>query len=191
MTTLYKQQELWQTTTPGMQYVRVLNAGAEFSECRLYRYKLWRIWDKSLPLVMCIGLNQSTANSEKTDPTITNLIKMLKLLGYGGFYMMNLFAWISSKPADLLTCENPIGENDDKLKEVSELCSDVIVCWGNFKQANERINQVLPNYPNAKCFGVTKSGKPFHPLAMMYAGLTNEPKLSIYEVSSTCIHLNI
>ena len=165
----------------------VLNAGAEFSECGLYRYKLWRIWYESLPLAMCIGLNPSTANAVKTDPTITNLTKMLKLLGYGGFYMMNLFAFISSKPADLLTCADAIGENDSKLTEISEICSEVIVCWGNFKQADERIKQVLPNYPNAKCFGKTQSGKPIHPLAMMYAGLTNEPKLSVYDVGSTCI----
>ena len=158
----------------------VEGVGAEFSECGKYRYKLWRIWDRNLPIVMCIGLNPSTANATKTDPTITNLKKMLSILGYGGFYMMNLFAFISSKPADLLTCENAIGENDNKLCEVAEICEDVIVCWGNFKQADERIKSVLPNYPNAKCFGVTKSGKPFHPLAMMYAGLTKEPKLQKY-----------
>lgn len=165
-----KQKELFENT----------NCGAEFSKCQKYRYKLWRIWDSNLPLVMCIGLNPSTANETKTDPTITNLTGMLKILGYGGFYMMNLFAWISSKPNDLLTCKDPVGENDSKLKEVGAICKDVIVCWGNFKQADERIKQVLPNYPNAKCFGVTKSGKPFHPLAMMYAGLTKEPKLLNY-----------
>lgn len=165
----------------------LLNAGADFSECGQYRYKLWRIWDESLPLAMCIGLNPSTANAVKTDPTITNLTKMLKILGYGGFYMMNLFAWISSKPADLLTCKNPIGENDKKLKEVAAICSEVIVCWGNFKQAEERIKEVLPNYPDAKCFGKTQSGKPFHPLAMMYAGLTTSPILSNYRTGSTCI----
>ena len=101
----------------------LLCAGADFSECGLYRYKLWRIWDESLPLAMCIGLNPSTANAVKTDPTITNLTKMLKLLGYGGLYMMNLSAFISPKPADLLTCADSIGENDTKLKEVSEICS--------------------------------------------------------------------
>lgn len=156
--------------------------GAEFSNDGKYRYALWRIWDESLPLVMCIGLNPSTANETKTDPTITNLIKMLKILGYGGFYMTNLFAWISSEPNDLLRCADPIGKNDLALKEVSERCADVIVCWGNFKQADERIKQVLPSYPNAKCFGVTKSGKPLHPLAMMYAGKTNEPILSTYSI---------
>jgi hypothetical protein len=156
------------------------NSGAEFSNCGKYRYKLWRIWDNELPKAMCIGLNPSKANATKADPTITNLIKMLKRLGYGGFYMMNLFAWISPNPEDLLTCVDPIGENEGKLKEAETICDDVIVCWGNFKQADERIKQVLPNYPNAKCFGVTKSGKPVHPLAMMYAGLTDKPKLFNY-----------
>lgn len=163
-------------------------SGAEFSGCGKYRYKLWRIWDASLPIVMCIGLNPSTANAEKADPTITNLTKMLRILGYGGFYMMNLFAWISPEPKDLLTCVDPLGENEDKLKEIADVCNEVIVCWGNFKQAESRIKEVLPDYPNAKCFGFTKIGRPFHPLAMMYAGLTDEPKLFTYSTHEPLEH---
>lgn len=158
------------------------NSGAEFSKCGKYRYKLWRIWDESKPLAMCIGLNPSTANANKNDQTISYLIKMLTKLGYGGFYMTNLFAWISSKPDDLLTCEDALGENDNKMKEVEALCQDVIACWGNFKQAEQRIKEVLPNYPNAKCFGATASGRPFHPLAMMPRNGRdpNNPELFLY-----------
>lgn len=156
-------------------------SGAEFSECRKYRYKLWRIWDKTLPKAMCIGLNPSTANSETNDPTINNLISMLKKLGYGGFYMMNLFAWISSKPEVLLVVADPVGDNDNKLKEVNAICDDVIVCWGNFKQADYRIKQVLPTYPNAKCFGFNKNGTPMHPLALMYNGTVKNPNLQNYK----------
>lgn len=159
----------------------VENNGAEFSECGKYRYKLWRIWDDELPKAMCIGLNPSTANANKNDATINNLIRILTKLGYGGFYMMNLFAWISSKPEDLLTCADALGENESKLKEVEALCNDVIVCWGNFKQAEKRIKEVLPNYPNAKCFGKNKNGTPFHPLALMYNGTVNSPELKIYK----------
>lgn len=156
-------------------------SGAEFSPCGKYRYKLWRIWDENLPKVMCIGLNPSTANSVKPDPTITNLTKMLKKLGFGGFYMTNLFAFISSNPNDLLSGVNVLGNNDSKLKEVESICDDVIVCWGNFNQAEERIKEVLPKYPNAKCFGFTKRKRPVHPLAMMYAGKTNNPELFVYD----------
>ena len=63
--------------------------GAEFSKCGKYRYKLFRIWNRELPLVMAIGLNPSTANANKNDQTINYLILMLTKLGYGGFYMMN------------------------------------------------------------------------------------------------------
>jgi hypothetical protein len=160
--------------------VASVNKGAEFSDCGKYRYKLWRIWDESLPKVMCIGLNPSTANGIDDDPTINNLTRILRRLGYGGFYMMNLFALISSKPEALLTCDDPLGENDSKLDEIEAICDDVIVCWGNFKQATKRISAVLPKYPNAKCFGRNKNGTPCHPLAMMYAGTINTATLSLY-----------
>ncbi len=155
--------------------------GAEFSTCGTYRYKLWRVWDEHLPKAMCIGLNPSTANDAKNDATINILISSLYKLGYGGFYMMNLFAFISSKPDDLLSCEDPIGENETKLKEVEALCNDVIICWGNFPQAKNRIKEVLPDYPTAKCFGWNANGTPWHPRAMVYIkGALKNPQLFLY-----------
>lgn len=158
------------------------NKGAEFSPCGRYRYKLWRIWDPDLPKAMCIGLNPSTANASKNDATINNLIGILTKLGYGGFYMMNLFAWISSKPDDLLTCPDPLGDNENKLKEVEALCNDVILCWGTFKQAEDRRKEVAANYPDAKCFGFNKDGTPFHPRALTYKkGALKNPQLFSYQ----------
>lgn len=166
--------------------IDVKPAGAEFSQCGKYRYKLWRIWDESKPKAMCIGLNPSTANVNKNDNTIDTLIRVLRKLGYGGFYMMNLFAWISSKPEDLLTCGDPLGENESKLAEVESICQDVIACWGNFKQAQERIKEVLPRYPHAKCFGINKNGTPFHPRAMIYIkGKLDAPELISYSPNTT------
>lgn len=159
-------------------------AGAEFSECGKYRYKLWRIWDASLPLAMCIGLNPSTANANKNDNTISILINVLGQLGYGGFYMMNLFAFISSKPEDLLTCDDPLGDNENKLAEVESICKDVIACWGNFTQAQDRIKQVLPRYPNALCFGFNKNGTPFHPRALSYKKMLYCPELMPYNTQT-------
>lgn len=156
------------------------HSGAVFSDDKKYRYRLWRIWDEQLPKAMCIGLNPSNADADNNDPTITNLIYMLQILGYGGFYMMNLFAFISSKPEDLLTCDDPLGDNDKHLDEVEKLCDKVIVCWGAFKSGTERIKQVLPKYPQALCFGINANGTPFHPLAMMYKGFVKNPKLTSY-----------
>jgi hypothetical protein len=158
-----------------------LPAGAEFSECGRYRYQLWRIWDESLPKVMCIGLNPSKASTVKNDNTITILSIILKKLGYGGFYMMNMFAWISSNPKDLLSCYDPIGDNTVRLQDVATGCQEVIFCWGNFKQAEARINHVVPMFPAAKCFGHNKNGTPFHPRAMSYKGLLKSPELIQYK----------
>jgi hypothetical protein len=157
-----------------------LMAGAEFSECGKYRYKLWRVWDKSLPLAMCIGLNPSTANASKNDNTINILIRVLGKLGYGGFYMMNLFAWISSKPEDLLTCDDPLNGNDWHLAETARKCKDVIFCWGAFKEAAERIRFVESVFTDAKCFGFNQNGTPWHPRALSYKGLLNSPQLLYY-----------
>lgn len=158
------------------------HSGAHFSGCGRYRYVLWRFWDREKPRAMCIGLNPSDANIKKVnDNTIITLIRVLKQLGYGGFYMTNLFAWISSNPKDLLNCVDPVGPNDLILEIVRNKANDVIVCWGNFKQAKDRIKEVLPMFPNALCFGVNKNGTPFHPRAMIYKkGMLENPQLLPY-----------
>ncbi len=69
---------------------------AKFSDCGQYRYWLLRAWDESKPEAMCIGLNPSTANSEKDDATIRILCDAMGQLGFGGFYMCNLYALIQS-----------------------------------------------------------------------------------------------
>lgn len=160
-----KQQELFE---PG-------NAGALFSACGKYRYKLWRFWDKSLPLAMCIGLNPSTANGTKNDQTISYLIKMLRILGYGGFYMMNCYPLISSKPDVLREFEEDAYhdkediENARFLLETAHECKDVIFAWGTFKiiKKDGRDKMFSGYWPNALCFGKNADGSPFHPLAMM------------------------
>ena len=145
--------------------------GAEFSECGNYRYVLSRKWDERCQSAVCIGLNPSTANAETDDPTIRDLTRILQNLGYGGLFMMNLFAFISSDPDDLRRVPDPVKENDIWLHKISLLCNDVIFCWGNFKQAEYRAKKIIPMFPGAKCFGKNKNGSPFHPLALMYAGI--------------------
>ena len=45
-----------------------IDGGAEFSECRTYRYLLWRKWSWQLPLA-CVLLNPSTGDEHRNDPT--------------------------------------------------------------------------------------------------------------------------
>lgn len=137
---------------------------AKFSECGRYRYWLKRQWSDK-PMAMCIGLNPSTADATDDDPTIGALKRLLEPLGFGGVYMCNLFAWISSEPEDLRTTPNPIGDNDEWLDIISGHCQHVVFAWGSFKQADYRAKKIALKFPDAYVFGMTAHRKPLHPLA--------------------------
>lgn len=158
-------------------------SGADFSNCGNYRYTLWRIWDESRPLVMCIGLNPSKATGEKPDPTITNLKKALIALGYGGFYMMNCWPYITSDPK--LLKHNPMSDewNDNMITVTASKCRDIIFAWGTFPIVKEkgRDKELAEMFPNAKCFGFNKNGTPRHPLSLMYQGDVSTPVLIPYQ----------
>lgn len=138
--------------------------GAEFSDDRLYRYVLYRVWDKGLPRVAFIGLNPSTANEQIDDPTIRRVRGFAKNWGYGGFYMLNLFAFVTAHPEELLKCDDPVGDNDNWLKKIGSLSQDIIFAWGAFKESKDRAKSVIAMFPNARCFKKNKDGSPVHPL---------------------------
>lgn len=142
-----------------------IDKGAEFSDCGKYRYYLLRIWDIEKPFALCIGLNPSTANGIDDDPTIRNLCTLLDTYGFGGFYMANLFAVISSDPDYLRSCPDPIKDNDKWLTYLEGVTNETIFCWGSFKQAEYRAKKIIQKFPDALCFGKTSAGKPMHPLA--------------------------
>jgi hypothetical protein len=148
--------------------------GAKFSGCGNYRYSLWRIWDESKSTAMCIGLNPSTGNHETDDPTIRQLIDRLGFLGYGGFYMCNLYGLISSKPGKLFEVSDSQGDNIEWLQNIGQRVDEVIFCWGSFKRIEYRAKTAIEMFPNAKCFGRSKNGSPTHPMALMWGGIKIE-----------------
>jgi len=139
------------------------DTGAIFSECKKYRYALWRIWDKSKPYVMFIGLNPSTANSDTDDPTIRRVKKFALDWGYGGVYMMNLFAFITPYPEKLELCDDPVGKNNRWLNVIHAKCDRIIFAWGSFKQAEQRANYILERFKGF-ALEINKDGSPKHPL---------------------------
>lgn len=156
----------------GQEIAQTMITGAEFSYDRKYRYALWRVWDRSKPLVMFIGLNPSTANETEPDPTITRVMNFARSWGYGGFYMMNLFGIVSSKPEILLTDPDPLGDNDQWLDKIAVKCDRIVFCWGVFKQARSRAEDIKKRFPGAYCLNKTKEGHPWHPL---YVAANTQP----------------
>ncbi len=139
--------------------------GAEFSMCRKYRYALWRIWDRQKPLVMFIGLNPSTANEQDNDPTIKSVGRISKVNGFGGFYMMNCFPYVSTDPKQLYDCSHSV-LNEKWLKETAEKCQEIVFAWGNFEIVKKLgVDYILSKwFPDAKALHINKNGSPKHPL---------------------------
>lgn len=153
----------------------VANNGAKFSECGKYRYALWRIWDETKPLVMFVGLNPSTADVEKDDPTINRVTQISKNLNYGGFYMMNLFALVTPYREELIKSVDPIGDNDKYLRDIAGKCSDYIFAWGAFKEAKDRSLALCKIIAGSKpkALIINKDGSPRHPL---YVPVNTKPR---------------
>jgi hypothetical protein len=145
----------------------VEDSGAIFSDDRKYRFALWRIWDRSLPLVAFMGLNPSTANETDADPTIRSVGRIAKHNGYGGIVMINVFPMVSTDPALLDTSDSVNNDrNQMYVNEVVGHCSDVVFAWGSFSVVKESgMDALLTDlFPDAKCLHINKNGSPKHPL---------------------------
>lgn len=143
-----------------------MKKGADFSIDRTHRYCLWRIWDESKPLAMFIGLNPSTADEGENDSTIRFVEGLSRFNGYGGFYMMNCWTFIATKPEDLQHDPAFDAFNNKALKEIAEQCEDIVFAWGNFNIVRQkgRDKELIEMFPRAKCITKNKNGSPGHPL---------------------------
>ena len=140
--------------------------GAVFSSDRQYRYRLWRVWDESLPLCLFVMLNPSTADASKNDPTVRRCIGFARSWGYGGLLVGNLFALRSTDPSVLYQAEYPVGsDNDGALFDMARQAGLVIAAWGTHGKHLDRGAEVIANRPSALYhLGLTAGGYPRHPL---------------------------
>lgn len=154
------------------------SSGAVFSECGTYRYKLWRAWDISKPVLTFLMLNPSTANATENDPTVERCQRRAIALGFGGLRVANIFALRSTDPSQLYSHPAPIGYENDQA--IIDLCSDagLVICgWGKHGQLMKRGLSVLnllrgrniqPHY-----LLLNQDKSPRHPL---YIGMRVKPQ---------------
>ena len=139
--------------------------GARFSKCRKYRYTLWRIWDDSKPKIMFLGLNPSTADEINNDPTVTRCINYSKSWGYGGMYMMNIFAFRTTYPIELKKTNDPVGKNNDYwIQKIYNNAHKCVGVWGNDGEFKNRFEVIFKLIPKLYCLKINNSGQPAHPL---------------------------
>jgi len=144
---------------------------AEFSSDKKYRYVLTRAWGKPEERFglgkMCafVGLNPSTADETKNDPTIRRCMRFAKDWGYQGIYMLNIFAFRSTDPFKLRYVDDPIGgQNDYYLRAITRI-SNISVCgWGNHGILSDRGSKAMAFLERPYYLALNKNGTPKHPL---------------------------
>lgn len=147
-------------------------SGALFSECRQYRYRLWRSWDTSKPVLGFVGLNPSTADETVDDNTMRKCQAFARAWGFGRFEMLNLFAWRSTDPHGLLCAAEPVGaDNDRHLVDGARACDRLVLAWGSHTFLGELLTKragivrtAISNGRDVGVLGVNKDGSPKHPL---------------------------
>lgn len=143
-----------------------MNKSAIISNCKIYRYNLFRKWEEG-PSVLFIMLNPSTADASQDDPTIRRCIGFAKKWGFGSLYIGNLYGYRSTNPKVI----NAMGLNDaigpDNWHHVHQMiskASKIVVAWGTHgTKGTHQMNRTLNNM-KVWCLGKTKNGYPKHPL---------------------------
>lgn len=154
---------------------------AEFSDDRIYRNCLEIVWDASLPIAAFIGLNPSTADEFKDDPTIRREKTFSADWGCGGLLKLNLFAFRATDPKVMLAVDDPIGpENsiDYMFRKLAPVKGPKIAAWGTHGAHWDRGAKVLGAIPGLQYLRLNADGSPAHPLY-----LPGHLKPSLFEVA--------
>lgn len=148
-------------------------SGAMFSDCRRYRYQLWRIWktDWRAPPCLFIMLNPSTADEVKNDPTVERCERYARHWGHGALVVCNIFAYRATDPRDMKAQDDPIGpENNWEILRAARANADrngrIVVAWGthgSYLYRGKAVLELLSDY-TLHALKVTKDGHPGHPL---------------------------
>lgn len=150
-------------------------AGAAFNADRSRRYLLWRVWDPSLPYLCVCGLNPSTADEKRLDATCTRCAYRARVMGFGGYVMVNLEAHVSTDPRNLADHMQRYGDyvNDLAIREAALGAGMTIVAWGAHTGTRTRAREVVGILRRAgvelHCLGTTADGSPRHPSRLAYS----------------------
>lgn len=135
-----------------------------------YRYLLWRTWDAARPRLLWVLFNPSTADASREDPTLHRCRGFSRTWGYGGLEVVNLFAFRTPHPRDLLRAADPIGpENDAYLAAAVARAPAIVAAWGahgGYRQRDRDVLALLARHAAQPflCLGTLQNGCPRHPL---------------------------
>ena len=155
-----------------------MTKSAIISHCGMYRYRLDRAVSDSGPVYAFFGVNPSTADARVDDATVRKWRGFVQRWGGSRFIVGNVFAYRATDVNELATAVDPFGDliGDHTTEIISE--ADVLVpCWGNADKVPPRLqfafdvlmDALVSSGKPVKCFGLTASGDPRHPLMLGYS----------------------
>lgn len=128
-------------------------------------------------VLICCGINPSTAEPNDLDKTMERVEKFSKDNGYDGYIMINVCPQISTNPKniDIVLDENSQKENIESIKKVFNKYqnSDIWAAWGTLIEKRPYFyNELREIYSVSKNYNLnwihfnelTKAGHPRHPL---------------------------
>jgi len=143
------------------------NVVCVFDSTRRYRYRWEQHWGDG-PLCLFVMLNPSTADEDKTDPTVRRCIAFAKREGCGGLIVCNLYAFRSTDPAGLLAVDDPRGpDNEQHIREAAKAASLRVAAWGSNHLGGawpHRVKAILAEAGPVHLLRRTAGGDPGHPL---------------------------
>ena len=152
-----------------------MERSALLSPCGRYRYTLWRRWEASGGVLMVIGLNPSSADAVRDDPTLRRCLSYAYDWGFGALCLTNLFALRATQPAAIKAAADPVGpDNDRHLQEVAQGADLKLAAWGVRGQQRGRAAAVTAMLPGLHCLRLSRDGHPMHPLYLP-RGLEPQP----------------
>ena len=125
--------------------------------------------------IICFGINPSTANDEKDDPTISKIRKIASENNCDGWIMLNLYPQRATNPNDMHTkADNDLNiKNYKAIRSVFNIYPNALTLasWGNAiekrKYLKDCLKEILAIAPDRKwvCRGkLTVKGNPRHQL---------------------------
>lgn len=143
-----------------------IKAEANISDCGNYRYWLSRVWDESKNIGVFICINPSKATSLMSDLTLSNCNNLTVQWGWGGFYIINLFAYRATNQKELKSQPECIRVgllNNKVISHVAGIADQIILAWGNdYKKRSKDVLKLLEGKP-LYCIEKNKGGGYLHP----------------------------
>lgn len=108
-----------------------MTGSAILSPCGRYRLRLDRVTGDVGPVVAIIGVNPSTADASKDDPTIRKDIGFATRLGWSRIIKANLCGYRATDVRELAAVADPVGPDTDlHLLQIMTEADVIVAAWG-------------------------------------------------------------